>query len=156
MRGYRLGVDDYLPKSMPAEEIIARLQGVLARRRRVDPGAVSPAAQGGLQGRIEHVRLGSLLAFLESERRSGALRLSLDGDTATLHLDKGTLECVEGLGRYSHPHDRVFELLSWTRGEFELMTDIEMPVSATEQPTTPLTYLLMEHARREDEAKAVM
>lgn len=154
LRGYRLGVDDYLPKSMPAEEIIARLQGVLARRRRVEPGVASPAGQGGLQGRIEHVRLGSLLAFLESERRSGALRLSLAGDTAVLHLDNGTLECVEGLGRYSHPHDRVFELLSWTRGEFELMTDIEMPASASEQPTTPLTYLLMEHARREDEAKA--
>ncbi len=156
LKGYRLGVDDYLPKSMPPEEIIARLQGVLARKRRTEPGPTTTTGKGGLRGRIEHVRLGSLLAFLESERRSGALRLTLSGDTATLHLDKGTLECVEGLGRYTHPHDRVFELLSWTRGEFELLTDLGMPAAAGEQPTTPLTYLLMEHARREDEAKAVM
>jgi len=155
LRGYRLGVDDYLPKSMPPEEIIARLQGVLARRRQAEPAIPTPG-QGGLHGRIEHVRLSSLLAFLESERRSGALRMSQGSDTAILHLDKGTLECVEGLGRYDHPHDRVFELLSWTRGDFELMADVALPSIAAEQPSTPLTYLLMEHARREDEAKAVM
>lgn len=156
IKGYRLGVDDYLPKTMPAEEIIVRLQGVLARRRRVEATRVGTEGQEGMRGRLEHVRLGSLLAFLGSERRSGALHVTRGADAATLHLDKGTLECVEGLGRFSHPHDRVFELLSWTHGEFELMTDLGLPAIASEQPTTPLTYLLMEHARREDESKAVM
>ncbi|MCA9706609.1 MAG: response regulator [Myxococcales bacterium] len=154
IRGYRLGVDDYLPKTMPAAEIVARLQGVLARRRRVEAEAVGSAGHGGMRGRLEHVRLGSLLAFLESERRSGALHVCQGSDAATLHLHSGTLEYVEGLGRFSHPNDRVFELLSWTRGDFELMPDLELPAAAREQPTTPLTYLLMEHARREDEAKA--
>lgn len=153
IKGYRLGVDDYLPKTMPAEEIIARIQGVLARRRRVEATRVATRGHG-LRGRLEHVRLGSLLAFLSSERRSGALHLTQGPDAATLYLDKGTLECVEGLGRSSHPHDRVFELLGWTHGEFELLTGLELPPAATEQPTTPLTYLLMEHARREDEARA--
>lgn len=156
LKGYRLGVDDYLPKTMAPEEIIARMQGVLARRQQVvsngDTGPIGVV--GGLRGRLEHVRLGSLLAFLESERRSGALRLSRGSDTATLHLENGTLEFVEGLGRYDHPHDRVFELLSWTQGDFALVADAPMPRQADEQPTTPLTYLLMEHARREDEAKA--
>lgn len=153
LKGYRLGVDDYLPKTMAPEEIIARIQGVLARRQQVDT-PVSSAQGHGLRGRLEHVRLGSLLAFLESERRSGSLQLTRGSDSSTLHLDKGTLECVENLGRYSHPHDRVFELLSWTRGEFSLESDVPMPAAAGEQPSTPLTYLLMEHARREDEAKA--
>ncbi len=137
---------------MPPDEIIARLQGVLARRRQTS----APADSHGLRGRLEHVRLGSLLAFLESERRSGALALTRDSDTATLHLQAGILEYVDGLGRFDHPHDRVFELLSWKRGEFEFATETTLPVAAKEQPTTPLTYLLMEHARREDEAKAVM
>lgn len=154
LKGYRLGVDDYLPKSMAPDEIIARMQGVLARRQQVTTNETSQSGVGGLRGRLEHVRLGSLLAFLESERRSGALQLSRGSDTATLHLDNGTLEYVEGLGRYEHPHDRVFELLSWTQGDFALMSDTAMPRQADEQPSTPLTYLLMEHARREDEAKA--
>lgn len=156
LKGYRLGVDDYLPKTMPPEEIIARMQGVLARRRQVEMPTESTGGSSGLRGRLEHVRLGSLLAFLESERRSGALQLTRGGDTCTLHLDKGTLEMVESLGHFSHPHDRVFQLLSWPDGEFEFMSDTPLPAKASEQPTTPLTYLLMEHARREDEAKAVM
>lgn len=156
LKGYRLGVDDYLPKTMPAEEIIARLQGVLARRRQTEVPATTAGGDRGLRGRLEHVRLGSLLAFLESERRSGALHLARGADYCTLHLDHGTLEHVDGLGHFDHPHDRVFQLLSWVEGEFEFMSDTPIPDSATEQPTTPLTYLLMEHARREDEAKAVM
>jgi DNA-binding response OmpR family regulator len=155
LKGYRLGVDDYLPKTMAPDEVIARMQGVLARRQQLDaPGVGAASGQGGLRGRLEHVRLGSLLAFLESERRSGALHLTRGVDSATLHLENGTLECVESLGRYTHPHDRVFELLSWTHGEFALLADAPLPSAASEQPTTPLTYLLMEHARREDEAKA--
>lgn len=155
LKGYRLGVDDYLPKSMPPQEIIARLQGVLARRQQVEAPAEG-ASEGGLRGRIEHVRLGSLLAFLESERRSGALQLSRGSDKSTLFLDSGTLHKVEGLGRFSHAHDRMFELLSWVEGEFALMTEFSMPEDSDGQSPTPLTYLLMEHARREDEAKAVM
>ncbi len=154
LKGYRLGVDDYLPKTMAPDEIIARIQGVLARRHQVDMPQSGATGGQGLRGRVEHVRLGSLLAFLESERRSGALQLTRGSDSATLHLDNGTLEYVENLGRYSHPHDRVFELLSWTQGEFVLAADAPMPPGAADQPTTPLTYLLMEHARREDEAKA--
>lgn len=153
LRGYRLGVDDYLPKTMATEEIIARLQGVLARRRLVkgDEGEGD-----GLRGKLDHVRLGSLLAFLESERRGGALHLSRGKDTATLHIREGALELVENLGRFAHPHDRVFELLSWTDGAFELIADAPRPDSSSEQTReqTPLSYLLMEHARREDEAAA--
>ena len=33
LQGYRMGVDDYLPKTLPPDEIIARIQGVLARRK---------------------------------------------------------------------------------------------------------------------------
>jgi DNA-binding response OmpR family regulator len=153
LRGYRMGVDDFLPKEMAADEIIARLHGVVARRRQLPP--VTDAH--GLRGDLEHVRLGSLLAFLESERRSGALRLRNGTDQATLHLRHGALGRVENLGRYHHPHDRVFELLSWRFGQFEFHSDDDAegaPLPANDGQETPLSYLLMEHARREDEAKA--
>ena len=152
LRGYRMGVDDYLPKTMPTDEILARVQGVLARRRL----ARGDTEGDGLRGKLEHVRLGSLLAFLESERRNGALTLQRGADFATLHIRDGALELVEHLGRAAHPHDRVFELLGWETGTFELITDAPRP---DPDPTgartpTPLSYLLMEHARREDEAAA--
>lgn len=157
LRGYRMGVDDYLPKSMPHDEIVARLQGVLARRR-----IASNEGVGGMHGQIEHVRLGSLLAFLESERRSGALSVSRGDDHAMLHLRDGTLEQVDELGRCHHPHDRVFELLSWEHGQFEFIPDAPRPDTPRLGPggaptggrtSTALSYLLMEHARREDESQ---
>ena len=149
LRGYRLGVDDFLQKTLDPTEIVARLHGVLARRRQL------PASTDahGLRGELEHVRLGSLLSFIESERRSGALILRNGSDNATMHIRDGHLERVENLGRFRHPHDRVFELLSWAFGEFEFLSQSEAgPPAANDPETTPLSYLLMEHARRADEA----
>lgn len=148
LKGYRLGVDDYLSKTMPPEEIVARLQGVVARR-----SERTPAVEGGsLRGSLEHVKLGSVLAFLESERRTGALHVTQGADRSILYLGEGTLEHVDNLAAYEHPHDRVFDLLSWSRGTFEFHAEVAPPGSVELSPT-PLTYLLLEHARREDERR---
>lgn len=145
LRGYRLGVDDYLPKQMPADEILARARGAVARRRQL------PASQGchGLRGDLEHVRLGSVLAFLESERRSGSLFVRHAGEVSTVLVSQGSLCGLENVGRHGHPHDRVFEMLSWTHGEFEFAAH-----EVGEGEATPLSYLLLEHARRADEREA--
>ncbi|HWB81405.1 MAG TPA: response regulator [Nannocystaceae bacterium] len=143
LRGYRMGVDDYLPKSMPPDEILARVRGSIARRRQFPTTNVSQ----GLRGELEHVRLGSVLAFLESERRSGSLHVRRSGEVSTLHVHQGALAAVENLGRQAHPHDRIFELLTWSHGEFEFAAQ---EVDAGE--STPLSYLLLEHARRSDES----
>jgi DNA-binding response OmpR family regulator len=147
LRGYRMGIDDYLPKSMPADEVVARIHGVLARRRQLP----AVAAGHGLRGDLEHVRLGSVLSFLEQERRTGALHVRNGADRAILHVVCGALTGVEHLGRCQHPHDRVFELLDWAHGSFELVAmEVGRDIPANDD-STPLSYLLMEHARRRDE-----
>ena len=147
LRGYRMGIDDYLPKTMPPDEIVARIHGVLARRRQL-PAVV---AGHGLRGDLEHVRLGSVLSFLEQERRTGALHVRNGADRAILHVVCGALTGVEHLGRCQHAHDRVFELLDWTHGSFELVAMIVGQDVPANEDSTPLSYLLMEHARRSDE-----
>ncbi len=147
LRGYRMGVDDYLPKSMPPDEILARAQGALARRRQLPAGHGSQ----GLRGELEHVRLGSVLSFLESERRSGSLHVHRGSESATLVVHQGALASVESLGRQNHPHDRVFEMLGWIHGEFEFVAH-----ETGGGEGTPLSYLLLEHARRSDEADIVV
>ncbi len=109
LRGYRMGADDFLPKDLPADEVTARLIGVVTRRRQLPTNG----DMQGLRGGLEHVRLGSLLAFLESERRSGALHLRCDNEASTLHLRNGALARVEQLGANTHPHDRVARI--WPR-----------------------------------------
>jgi DNA-binding response OmpR family regulator len=150
LQGYRMGVDDYLPKTLPPDEILARIQGVLARRS----GAQSTAVESrGLRGDLHHVRLSSVLAFLEAEKKTGDLRLDNGDDHAVLRIVNGALHDVKNLGRWKQPHDRVFELLGWTSGQFELFAlppGGEREGSAMEPAS--VTHLLMEHARREDEA----
>ncbi|PRP96045.1 response regulator [Enhygromyxa salina] len=155
LQAYRMGVEDFLSKDTGADEVLARLHGVLARHKnRSIPAATSALGQGGqgLRGDLEHVKLGSLMSFLESEKRSGRLLLDNGRDQAVLEINRGSLAGVENLGNYSHAHDRVFELLDWPTGNFEFAQtdDGDMPEAAGE--LTQLTYLLMEHARRADEA----
>ena len=149
LQGYRMGVDDYLPKNLPPDEIVARLQGVAARRSSV-AGASSESR--GLRGDLQHVRLGSVLSFLEAEKKTGDLRLANGQDHAVLRLVQGSLRDVKSLGRASSPVERVYELLSWPTGQFEFFTVALEQLGELALPPTSVTHLLMEHARREDEA----
>lgn len=146
LRGYRLGADDFLPKTMSPDEVLARLHGVVARRLQMP----STGDTHGLRGDLEQVGLGSLFSFLETERRTGALRMRRGGDTSILFLRLGALVGIDNLGRFHHAHDRVFELLSWKVGAFEFSPNLPDVVGVPVE--TSLSYLLMEHARREDEA----
>jgi response regulator RpfG family c-di-GMP phosphodiesterase len=149
LQGYRMGVDDYLPKTLPPDEIIARIQGVLARRSSAPATAVESR---GLRGDLHHVRLSSVLSFLEAEKKTGDLRLDNGDDHAVLRIINGMLRDVKNLGRWKQPNDRVFELLSWTSGQFELFALPPGGESEGVREPTSVTFLLMEHARREDEA----
>ncbi len=147
LQGYRMGVDDYLPKNLPPDEIVARIQGVAARRSGIGVAAESR----GLRGDLLHVRLGSVLSFLEAEKKTGDLRLENGQDHAVLRLVQGVLRDVRNLGAAATPVERVFELLSWPRGQFEFFTLAPEEVGELGMEPTSVTFLLMEHARREDE-----
>lgn len=149
LQGYRMGVEDYLAKDTPPDEILVRLEGVLARTTRqsrmVDPGT-------SLRGDLRHVRLGSLLSFLETERRTGELHLINGSDKSIIRLDAGLLVDLDDLRGFSRLQDRVFELLDWVGGEFEFVAASEVLVEHEVEPEQ-ITYLLMEHARRADEGQ---
>jgi DNA-binding response OmpR family regulator len=157
LQAYRMGVEDFLSKETGPDEMLARLHGVLARHKsRPSAPVASGVGQGqGLRGDLEHVKLGSLMSFLESEKRSGRLALDNGRDQAVLEIVNGALAGVENLGNYSHAHDRVFELLDWPSGSFEFAALDDDEAVEVSGELTPMTYLLMEHARRADEAAAV-
>lgn len=154
LRGYRMGVDDYLGKQTPPDEIVAHLRCAVARRELVTESIADPSRS--LRGNLEHVRLGSLLAFLETERRSGVLRLHRECDHATLHLREGELMHLEG-GGGEDVQERAIALLEWRSGQFEFFAgspDTSPLIAWADTDATSLSFLLMEHARRTDEAKS--
>ncbi len=147
LRGYRLGVDDYIPKPFVEAELIARVDRVLGQVRE-HPRSVQGSK--ALRGALEHVSLASLLSFLELERRTARLLLVRDQGMATVWLREGRVVRVQVSGPHgeAEPLERLMHVLDWTRGRFELADDDGV---AQDEIGLPTSQLLLEHARRSDE-----
>jgi DNA-binding response OmpR family regulator len=147
LRGYTLGVDDYVDKPAQPQDLAERIERAVTRRRAAS-GDVGGKAS--LRGDLRHVALPTLLTLLELESRSGLLTLSGDAASAEVDLVDGRVQGVRvtpaagGAGDM----DRICHLLDWSRGEFEL-TPGDRP--ATGGPGLRVTEILLEHARRSDE-----
>ena len=146
LRGYELGVDDYVAKPFTEVELIARVERILERSR------MNEDASNDMRGALAKMPVTSLLAFAELERRSGVLQLENDGERATLHLRDGAIMRID----LSATHDRltgiqrIFHVLDWTGGHFELSS---ADVFVEDTMGIPTSFALLEHARRRDEGR---
>ena len=150
LRGYRLGVDDYIAKPFAPDELRARIGRVLGRARD-NPRSLHGAK--ALRGALEQVSVPSLLSFLALERRTGRLLLVHDEGMATLWVREGQVLRVSVSGRHagSTPLERALHVLDWNRGRFELADD---EVEGEDELELATAQLLLEHARRHDEVGA--
>lgn len=107
-------------------------------------------ARSILRGELETFSLSTLLTVLEMERRGGMLILERPRQLGRLAVRDGRVvrAQVEGRHRVSGK-DAVFELLTWTEGQFELW---HAEVGGPDEIRTSTAHLLMEGARRADEA----
>jgi hypothetical protein len=86
------------------------------------------------------------------ERRTGSLLLVRDDETITLLLREGAVVRVDLPACYAHEVgiERFFHALDWTHGQFELSA---AEVNIEDEVGLPTSYVLLEHARRKDEAE---
>jgi uncharacterized protein (TIGR02266 family) len=148
LKGYRLGVDDFLAKPFQGAELVARVERVLNRSR-------AQAGAGGnraLRGDLSQVALASVLSLAEMERRTGSLLLVHEDETVTLLLKDGQVVRIDLPPRHAHKKgiDRFFHALNWTQGQFELSA---IEVDVHDEMQLPISFVLLEHARRQDEGK---
>ena len=115
--------------------------------------AVSSAvssSEAGLRGRLEQFGLATVLTFLDLERRSGEVVIVAGERVGRLWLRRGRVLRARLEGSRRASKSTVYELLAWTRGRFSF-TQMDLDEMADEIDA-PTTLLLMEAARRADEA----
>lgn len=148
--GYRLGVDDYLQKPYATEALLASVERVVRARKAASTPSLP--ASDALKGQLEQVSLPALLCFLELEQQNGTISLEPKG--TSLNLRNGRPVRARYLDRDSAAGDEdvVFDLLSLRQGRFEFRPG---KVDVEDSIRLPVSALLLEHARRSDEASRV-
>jgi DNA-binding LytR/AlgR family response regulator len=142
LKGYQLGVDDYVNKPYRSTELRARVDRLTARMRPSREGDAS------LHGDLEQVSLGSVLTFLEFERKTGELVVEGELVAKVLLRDGRPLRIeIEGAPPMI-PRDLFHTLLDWPTGRFQFNgRDIDVP----DDVESTSTAILLEHARISDE-----
>jgi uncharacterized protein (TIGR02266 family) len=163
LRGYQLGVDDYIGKPFRGRELQARVDRIMERVHRQSH---TLAEKKSLRGDLAQVGLPSVLSFLELERKTGELLVVGEPGrrgaaveavpsrvrTAHLYLRDGRLVRVDvdGLTADAIMIDLVYDVLSWQTGQFEFAA---IDVRYDDRLHMTVTQLLLEHARFSDESE---
>jgi DNA-binding response OmpR family regulator len=145
LRGYQLGVDDFVAKPYRSIELRARVDRLTARAR----AQARKEERNALRGDLEQVSLPSLFTFLELERKTGRLAV-LAEKTAYLWVREGRpvrVE-VEDAEAFFTPTELVSIVLGWSSGQFDFAAE---PVEGDDVLQSSFTALLLEHARITDE-----
>ncbi len=145
LKGYRQGVDDFLSKSTPPAEIIARLDRILSR---VHQPSRDAAPSWGLGGDLQQMGLPTLLQMLELERKSGVLEVVGEEGTITVRFSYGQPVAAELMPDGVSGKDALYRMMDWQAGRFKFrITDID----EKDEIGASVSALLMEHARVSDE-----
>ncbi len=146
LRGYKLGVDDYIAKPFEPDELLVRVDRAVDRAQRPHSPLIQ---QKTLRGDFDQVSVASVLSFLELERKTGVLLLVGDG-AARVYIESGRPLKIEidGAPRTQSQRMLVNRVLDWTKGQFEFSAQ---DVACSDELGTSAAALLLDHARAEDE-----
>jgi CheY-like chemotaxis protein len=121
--------------------------------RSVDPHKPSAGHRplSALRGEIDQIALSSVLVVLEMERKNGLLLVEHTRETGRLFLRRGRIirAAIDEPAVSGAP--AVYQMLTWGAGSFDFLAG---DVGGVDEIQASTTYLLMEGARRLDEAKA--
>lgn len=146
VRGLEHGVDDYVPKPIYINEIIARVQLALQRREHAALDREVAGGKAPFAGALETTSLVDLLQMIEHGRRTGVLYLGSRGERGAVYFRNGALVDAE-IGALRGER-AVHRALSWNRGVFEAEF---RDVRRADVIHASVSVVLMEGMRRLDE-----
>ena len=146
LKGYQLGVDDYLAKPYTPEELVLRIERLYERNAPGPPDG----ARKALRGDLEQVSLATVLSMLEIEQKTGVLML-VGPSICRMFVRRGRPMAIEmdGSPEDSEQMALVVRVFGWTEGQFEFAPQ---DVEKQDRLQTSMQGLLMEAARLVDEA----
>jgi DNA-binding response OmpR family regulator len=120
--------------------------------RAVDPTKPSAGHRplSALRGELDQISLGSVLTVLEMEQKTGILLIERPDETARIFLRRGRVIRAAVDTPELHGTAAVYALLAWENGAFDFLAG---DVGGIDDIQTSTTFLLMEGARRLDEAR---
>jgi CheY-like chemotaxis protein len=153
LRGFGLGADDYIAKPVNGEELCFRVARSLERAEGMTRTARRGLGrQAAFVGDVGQFGPAALFSILASERKSGVIAFTRPGATACVAFRDGLVIAASVQGEQDLVGvEAVYDLLGWWRGEFEFEVGEPPEPPAAERVQAPITFLLMEAARRFDE-----
>ena len=142
LAAFQHGAMDFIPKPFTVLEVILRT-------RRLVRAARQETERVMLRGVLTDLGLPSLLTMLEQDRKSGNLMLTRNEIIAWIAFSQGRIIRARSSEPAPDARSVLMSVLDWSDGYFELSTGV--PVDSAEIDES-VTHLLMEHARRRDEA----
>ena len=120
IKGFEIGVDDYMCKPFSKEELVARVKAVLRRASPSRPAATAPdpaATPAGLTGHTDHIPMPDLFQLLSMNGKSGTLHLWGES-VARVYLREGQIINAETQGLKGEK--ALFRIMAWPSARFEL------------------------------------
>lgn len=124
------------------------LIGLAAEAPEVKPSA-GHRPLSALRGRMDEIGLSGVLGMLEMERKTGIMLVERDSGSARLFIRKGHVIRADCDQPRLTGAAAVFEALSWRSGSFDFLVG---DIGGIDEIQTSTTFLLLEAARRVDEA----
>jgi two-component system OmpR family response regulator len=157
--------DRRLSKPFRVEDLERAVAGVLAERapaaepqpaaprphRAVDPTKPSAGHRplSALRGELSEISLASVLTVLEMEHKTGLLLVERGSESGRIFIREGRVIRAAVDPAALTGAAAVYALLFWPEGAFDFLTG---DVGGVDEVQTSTTFLLMEGARRFDEA----
>jgi CheY-like chemotaxis protein len=117
LRGLHLGADDYIVKPFAVEELHARVERILERRRALEEARHSGDAL--LAGSGEHLAISDLLQILALNRKDGVVHLKRGSDEGRIVFENGEMvhaACGRATGKKA-----LYRMLGWESATFRVL-----------------------------------
>jgi len=148
VRALRYGVDDFLVKTENLEELVARVENILAREATRRGNAIMPRRRG-ITGNLENLSLPDVFQMLTLGMKTACVTVQSRKRKGILWFLNGTAVHAKA-GRKSGVK-AVDEMLHWKSGSFSIEHGVEADEQTIEMDTM---FLLMECLRNIDEEAA--